>query len=88
MNDKLKLLILVLQTIEADDTIPVEIDQPLVIAATFLANQCLIDEDGHPDRKNIDMVASSGFLIIPGEIDRFGWVTGLIHLSRGAIQFG
>jgi hypothetical protein len=93
MSDKLNLLIHLLQYIDNDDTIQVNNNQydrthSLIIAALYLANESLIGDDGHPDRKNMDRVSENGFGIFPGEMDRFGWVTGCIELSRGIIVFG
>ena len=87
------LLIHLLQYINKDDTIEVTNEQydrnhPLVNAALFVANECLIDDDGRPDRAAMDRVVEKGFHIFPGEMDRFGWLTGCIQLSRGIIMFG
>ncbi len=93
MEDRLNLLISTLKVIDADEMIIVnnelyENSNPLVIAAKFLANECLIGDDGHPLREEMDKVSSAGFPIFPGEMDRFGWLTGCIQLSRGLIVFG
>jgi hypothetical protein len=93
MSNDVELLILLLKRINSDDTIEIynnqySITHSLVDAAKFLANECLIDDDGHPDRENMDAVVESGFPIFPGEQDRFGWLTACIQLSRGIIMFG
>lgn len=93
MADRLSLLINLLTFISNDDTIQVtnnnyDRTHPIVIAALYLANEILIGDDGHPDRENMDKVIEKGFHIFPGEMDRFGWVTGCIELSRGIILFG
>jgi hypothetical protein len=93
MSDSVDLLILLLKRINSDDTIEIykahySITHPLVDSAKFLANECLIGDDGHPDRENMDAVCETGFHIFPGEQDRFGWLTGCIQLSRGIIMFG
>lgn len=93
MSHKLYLLIHLLRYINKDDTIEVTNDQydrthPLISAALFIANEILIGDDGHPDRAMMDKVVEKGFRIFPGEMDRFGWVTGCIELSRGIILFG
>ena len=87
------LLIHLLQYINKDDTIEVTNEQydrnhPLVNAALFVANECLIGDDGHPLREEMDKVSSAGFSIFPGEMDRFGWLTCCIQLTRGTIVFG
>lgn len=93
MSDNLNTLILLLNRIDADKCIDIIDDEysdinPLVNTAKNLANECLIGDDGHPNRKNIDVVCSAGFYIFPGEQDRFGWLTACIQLSRGTIMFG
>jgi hypothetical protein len=93
MSDSVELLIMLLKRITSDDTIEIykehySITHPLVDAAKFLANECLIGDDGHPDRETMDEVVEAGFPIFPGEMDSFGWLTGCIQLSRGIIMFG
>jgi len=93
MSHSIYLLIHLLRYINKDNSIEVtnnhyDRSHPLVIAALHLANEVLIGDDGHPDRENMDKIISKGFCIFPGEMDRFGWVTGCIELSRGIIMFG
>lgn len=88
MPDSLYILILILKKIDAEEAFDFRQDHPLVAAVKHLANECLIGEDGHPDRPNIVKVCEAGFPVLPGEMDRFGWVTGVIELERGKIVFG
>lgn len=93
MSQEHYLLIHLLKYINKDNTIEVinnhyDRSHPLIIATLFLANELLIGDDGHPDRENMDKITEKGFCIFPGEIDRFGWITGCIELSRGIIVFG
>jgi hypothetical protein len=93
MSDSLNLLISLLNYINTDETIDIidghySYTNPLVNAVLFIANDYLIGEDGHPDRKSIDTIIRAGFPIFPGEQDRFGWLTGCIELRRGIIMFG
>lgn len=93
MNESLELLIMLLKRIDSDNSIEVyneqySITHPLVDSVKFLANECLINNDGQPDRENMDTVVEAGFIIFPGEMDRFGWLVGCIQLSRGIIIFG
>ena len=95
MEDKLNLLISILKVIDNDDEIIVydsndtfDVSNTLVKAASFLADECLIGDDGHPLREEMDKVSTAGFPIFPGEMDRFGWLTGCIQLTRGIIVFG
>ena len=55
MEDSLNLLIFLLKSVDSDTLIEVTNDyysvtHPLVNAIKYLANECLIGEDGHPDR--------------------------------------
>lgn len=93
--NKVNVLINILKLIDEDTTIEVvptnetyDISHPLVIAARYLADSCLIGDDGHPIGEEMDEVREAGFPIFPGEMDRFGWLTGCIELSRGLIIFG
>lgn len=93
MSHQLYLLIHLLRYINKDDTIQVtnnhyDRTHPIVIAALYLANELLIGDDGHPDRATMDKVVEKGFRIFPGEVDRYGWLTGCIELTRGIIMFG
>jgi hypothetical protein len=88
-----KNLINLLKMINEDDSSEVNngiynIKNPFVNAVNYLANQFLIGDDGHPDRENMAIIAKAGFPIYPGEMDRFGWLTGKICLKRGFIIFG
>lgn len=93
MEESLHLLILLLHRVNNDTSIEVInghyiSGHPLVSAIVFLANECLIGDDGHIIRENIDEVIRAGYPVHAGEMDRFGWVTGIIELSRGFIMFG
>ena len=93
MDENIQLLISLLLRIDYDDTIDIINgyylpEHPLVNAAIFMANEYLFGDDGHIIRKNIDEVIRNGFPIYAGEMDRFGWVTGIIELSGGIIIFG
>ena len=95
MEDRLNLLISTLKVIDADDEIIVyesngtfDVSNPWVIAARYLADECLIGDDGHPIREEMDKVSAAGFPIFPGEMDSFGWLSGCIQLTRGIIVFG
>ena len=89
----LELLIYLLKTINNDDSIQnlskSEFDNnPFVSAVRYLANICLIDDEGHPQSDNINEVYQNGFSIYPGEKDRFGWLTACIQLKDKVIVFG
>lgn len=87
------IIISLLKIIEEDTTIEIKDGyypntHPLVRAVIYLSDQILIGDDGHPDRYNIDQVAYGGYSIYPGEMDRYGWLSGCIELKNGIIIFG
>jgi hypothetical protein len=87
------LLLNLLRSIDDDYTIQIinnhyDINNPLVNAAKYLANEILIDNTGYPNMKNIDTLISKGICILPSEIDSIGWLSVYIQLSRGIIIFG
>lgn len=89
----LELLIYLLTTINNDESITHMsssefYDNPLVSAVRYLANICLINNDGQPHSDNINEVINNGFSIYPGEKDNFGWLTGCIQLKDKVIVFG
>lgn len=93
MSENLGDFIQLLKKINSDDSIKVEYNSydnyhPDVIEASNLANECLITDEGRPDIDNINILNVYGFRVFPGEVDRFGWLTGCIQLSRGVIVFG
>lgn len=53
-----------------------------------LANEVLITKDGKTDMDNVAKLKSKGFKVEPGETDSFGWLTGIIHTSKGKFMFG
>jgi hypothetical protein len=63
---------------------------PLVREASVLAGKCFITSSGHCDFKAMhDMEKfNSEWIPEPGEQDSFGWLTGIIHTTKGAIVFG
>ena len=94
IDETLVELITILHKIDKDNTLKVRLDghywlsQPIIAEAVKLANDCLIDDDGHIIRKHIDMVVMEEFPTYAGDMDRYGWLTGIIELSRGIIMFG
>jgi len=93
MSDYYNLLILLLKTIELDEDIKIYNNyytnkHPLVKSVTYIANKYLIDDEGYPNRENMEKLKQGGFPIFPGETDRFGWLTGCIQLKNGIIVFG
>lgn len=55
---------------------------------SYLADSLLVDEDGKINWENVDELNNRGYSISPGEQDRFGWLSGLLHCSKGFIVFG
>ncbi len=64
------------------DELPKDI-QDIVLAA----NRELI-KDGRPNMARIRALFSAGYDITPGEVDSFGWLSGMIHTRTGIIVFG
>jgi hypothetical protein len=48
----------------------------------------LIDDKGNPNVDNHTILREKGFDVFPGEIDRFGWLTGCIQTKKGIVVFG
>ena len=61
---------------------------PVVKAIVGLADGELIDVSGKPNFKAHVEMAGKGFPVTCGERDAFGWLTGVIHTSKGLIVFG
>lgn len=53
-----------------------------------LADGLLISSKGGCDWDNISILQTKGYSVGPGEKDSFGWLTGVIHTSKGAIVYG
>ena len=60
----------------------------LVYQILLHANTKLIDDNGVNIWENHDILKNHGFSIYPGEIDRFGWLTGCIGTKKGYIVYG
>lgn len=60
-----------------------------VVRVQHVASSLLITKTGSPDRARNAWLAGHGFSVSPGETDRFGWLTGVIHLpDHGTIVYG
>lgn len=83
-------LIQLLKLIDGDETIDLRRqNHPLIKAVEYLADECLITGDcRRPDVDNTQLLKFEGFHLLPGEVDRFGWLSGWIVLNRGRILFG
>jgi hypothetical protein len=94
MEKKLENLIINLHTIVNDTTLNIRhdghyhINQPIIATTISLANDCLIANDKQVIQSNIDIVAEYGFSIYVGDMDNYGWLTGIIDLPHGVIMFG
>jgi len=53
-----------------------------------MCNDIFVDEDGHCNLDNIEIMESRGFYIGPREQDRFGWLTAILATKKGDIIFG
>jgi hypothetical protein len=54
----------------------------------ILCNELLISESGKPNYKNIDILEMNRFSVGSGEVDSFGWLTGIVETDKGNILFG
>ena len=87
-------LVSLLQTLESSnmpnnpDYILHSEDSDLVQHIEILASTTLIDDNGMNIYKYHEYLKSNGFLITPGERDRFGWLSGCIHTKKGIIIYG
>jgi hypothetical protein len=52
------------------------------------ANIELIGDNGRPNMARIREVSSAGYEVSPGEVDSFGWLSGIIYTRTGLIVFG
>lgn len=83
------IILSLLKEIEKDNNITItngyySSSHPLVSATIYLSNQYLTGQNCY----NIEYIKKNGFDIFPGEVDRFGWLTGCIQLENGIIIFG
>ena len=60
-----------------------------IYLAEAYATTLFVTEEGVPNFEAIDYLYKEyGYAIMPGERDRFGWVTGVIMTKKGLIVFG
>lgn len=65
------------------------VDHPSVDEIEFIATRLLINDQGAPLFEEMDRLQKEhGYLIYPGERDRFGWVTACLQTKKGFIVFG
>ena len=65
------------------------VDHPLIDEIRFIADRFLITDKGEPEFDEMDrLFKEHGYLVYPGERDRFGWVTACIQTKKGIIVFG
>lgn len=61
----------------------------LVETLTYLATNLFIGVEGTPLFQEMDVLSHEyGYVIFPGERDRFGWVTACLQTKKGIIVFG
>lgn len=53
-----------------------------------IADQALIDDEGHCVWESILEVKSYGYQVFAGEQDRWGWLTGCIQTKKGLLVYG
>ena len=52
------------------------------------ADEILIDSNGKNIWEYHERLANRGFIVFPGEVDRFGWLSGCIQTKKGIIVYG
>lgn len=64
-------------------------DDSIVGLIEAQATGILIAKNGEPDFDKIDeLQREHGYLVFPGERDRFGWLTACLQTKKGVIVFG
>ena len=64
-------------------------DHPMVGQIEDMACDMFIDSQGKPKFDLIDLLQiKHGYVIYPGERDRFGWLTACLQTKKGIIVFG
>jgi hypothetical protein len=53
-----------------------------------LCDELLITSHGSCDYYNIAILENNGYRVGPGEIDRFGWLSGILYTKKGCILYG
>lgn len=88
-------LVYILKSIEAsglaesDDRVLRNMDHDDISLAEAYATTLFVAEEGVPNFDAMDsLYKKHGYIILPGERDRFGWVTGVIVTKKGLIVFG
>ncbi len=94
MENQLEKLIVNLYIITKDNTLNIRhdghyyINQPIISDTIALASECLIDTNGSINSYNVDILKSGGISIYIGDLDNYGYLTGIIDLPDGTIMFG
>jgi hypothetical protein len=86
-----ELLIQLLNFIDNDESIDLQRNDghSLIKAVEYLADDCLIGGDCRkPLYEPAQQLKLAGYELEPGEVDRFGWLSGWIIMKRGKILFG
>ena len=53
-----------------------------------IADQALIDDEGHCVWESIQEVKHHGYSVFAGEQDRWGWLSGCIQTKKGLLVYG
>jgi len=54
-----------------------------------MASELFIDQEAKPKFDLMDeLYRTTGYFIVPGERDRFGWLSGMLQTKKGFIIFG
>ena len=82
------------EMLEDDMVVPAEYltdgDCPESVARVeYEACGALIHSDGRPNFANQrELFRRTGYEVVPGEVDSFGWLTGVIITPKGKVVYG
>lgn len=61
---------------------------PFVSEIAGMADSLLINDEGHCNWNNIEIMKDNKYEVFPIERDRFGWLIGGIQTAKGIIAYG
>lgn len=65
------------------------IDHSSIDEIQFIAARLFINDKGEPLFDEMDRLQKEyGYMIFPGERDRYGWLTACLQTKKGVIVFG
>lgn len=65
-----------------------EVVQKIIEEVSCLASEVLVGKTGQCLWDRHEILKEAGYIVFPGERDRFGWLTGCIQTKKGVIVYG